>query len=50
MTESITDNVAVAAAIASAERPHIPPPRYCRVCSAPAAAGSRWCDDCRAGR
>jgi len=31
---SVVRNVPVAAAIARATNPHIPPPRYCKVCGA----------------
>ncbi|NCL74241.1 hypothetical protein [Rhodococcus sp. YH1] len=47
MSESVTSRVEPAAAIKSAEHPHRPPPRSCKVCDAPAAAGAYWCRDCK---
>lgn len=47
MTESITDRVEPAAALKAAESPHQPPPRLCKICGAPAAAGAYWCRQCR---
>lgn len=47
MTESVTAHVEPAAAIKRAENPHRPPERRCKICAAPAAAGSYWCRTCR---
>ena len=44
---SVVRTVSVAAEIVRTTNPHIPPRRACKVCGAPAAAGSYWCHDCR---
>lgn len=44
---SIIDNVDPSAEYKRTHTPHIAPPRLCKVCSAPAAAGAYWCRDCR---
>ena len=44
---SVVRTVSVSAEIVRATNPHTPPRRVCKVCGAPAAAGSRWCHDCR---